>query len=111
MLVGMAMSCSPPIWIDANNPTHLMSKSLGLTIALLTSGLFFLLGNNHPLTIYSSIIYIYIQSVYIYIYIYICIHRALRILQRLPGGRSRFADESGAQLNGVFFFCPLGPRG
>ena len=24
-------------------------------------------------------------------------HRALRILKRLPGGRSRFADEAGAQ--------------
>ena len=24
-------------------------------------------------------------------------HRALRILKRLPGGRSRFADEPGAQ--------------
>ena len=58
--------------------------------------------------------YIYIAYNYTYTYIYIYSmysHRALRILKRLPGGRSRFADESGAQLGPEGYFGPLGPRG
>ena len=40
----MAMSCSTPIWIDGIVIPPVYSKSLGLTIALQTSGLFFCWG-------------------------------------------------------------------